>query len=290
NVQGENHPVGRGAGYPERVVIGVVDLAETGEEEHEGAREGYRVPTTADGDQRGDEPRGRDRKLVEGFELVNMEEVLPLDGANRFWNLPPHLLNPRLVARASRLELRPSTPMGERDNSRSLATAAGGDVPDGFNLGAAHGVDAIVQIDGGVAVRREELHELTEHGYAALLRHESAVLIARPRVFDTRPLDRLGDEGLVRRERLEAAVDHGHSRRGHAHHGGQHGQRHLEVVVVSSALAADAPVVEVHHAVGARLQLREPGEIAVDVESAGGAAAHDLRGQVVLLEQLARLH
>ena len=116
------------------------------------------------------------------------------------------------------------------------------------------------------------------------------MLIARPRVFDTRPLDRLGDEGLVRRERLEAAVDHGHSRRGHAHHGGQHGQGHLEVVVVSPALAADAPVVEVHHAVGARLQLREPGEIAVDVESAGGAAAHNLRGQVVLLEQIARLH
>src|SRR5438046_5135743 len=169
---------------------------------------------------------------------------------------------------ASRLELRPSTPMGERDKSRSLATAAGGDVPDGFDLGAAHGVDAIVQIDSGVAVRREELHELTERGHAALLRHESAVLIARPRVFDTRPLDRFGDEGLVRRERLEAAVDHGHGGRGHAHHGGQHGQRHLEVLVVSSALAADAPVAEVPHAAGARRQLRQPGEIAADVESA----------------------
>src|SRR5882724_9416746 len=97
-----------------------------------------------------------------------------------------------------------------------LATAAGGDVPDGFDLGAAHCVDAIVQIDGGVAVWREELHELAERGHASLLRHESAVLIARPRVFDARPLDRLGHEGLVRRERLQAAADHAHSRRGHA--------------------------------------------------------------------------
>src|SRR2546428_6449954 len=95
------------------------------------------------------------------------------------------------IASGTRPLTLPSPPMGERDKSGSLATAAGGDVPDGFNLGAAHGVDAIVQIDGGVAVRREELHELTEHGHAALLRHESALLIARPRGFYTPPLDRL---------------------------------------------------------------------------------------------------
>jgi hypothetical protein len=72
--------------------------------------------------------------------------------------------------------------------------------------------------------------------------------------------------------------------------GGQHGESHLEVVVVAPALAADAPVVEVHHAVRSALELGQALEVRVDIEGAGGATAHDLHGQAVLLEEIARLH
>ena len=44
---------------------------------------------------------------------------------------------------------------------------------------------------------------------------------------------------------------------GDAHHGGDHGDRHLEVGQRVAGAAADAPVVEIHHAVRAGLQLGE---------------------------------
>src|SRR5215475_13314299 len=94
---------------------------------------------------------------------------------------------------------------------RLLGAPAARDVPDGFHLLAAHHVDAVVEVDGGIAVRRDELDELAESRQPSGLRHgEAPVLVTRPGVRDTGALDRLGHERLVRGEGLEAAVDHGH--------------------------------------------------------------------------------
>jgi len=80
--QGEHHPVVRGAGHAERIVIGVVDLAETGEEEHEGACESDGGPAMTRGDPRAGQPRGRDQELVQGLEFGDVQQVLPRDSAN----------------------------------------------------------------------------------------------------------------------------------------------------------------------------------------------------------------
>jgi hypothetical protein len=90
DAQGEHHPVVRGAGHAERVVIGVVDLAEAGEEEHERAREGHAMPPMTGGDPRAEQPRGRDRELVQGLELGEVQQVLPRHRSDRFGDLPPH--------------------------------------------------------------------------------------------------------------------------------------------------------------------------------------------------------
>src|SRR5882724_6757001 len=64
---------------------------------------------------------------------------------------------------------------------RLLRAAAARDVPDRFHLLPTHRVDAVVQIDGRVAVRREELDELAERGQSPVFgHHETAVLVARP--------------------------------------------------------------------------------------------------------------
>src|SRR3984893_16245164 len=169
-----------------------------------------------------------------------------------------------------------------------LGPSPPGDLPDRLHRAPAHRVDAVVEVDGGVAVRREELDELPELGQPLRLGgHEPPVLVASPGILHARPLHRLGHEGPVRREGLEAAVHHRHLLARHAHHRGQHGERHLELVVGRPARAADAPVVEVHHAVGAGLQLGHPLELAVDVEGAARAAGHDVHRHAVLLEELA---
>src|SRR5215468_5000549 len=163
---------------------------------------------------------------------------------------------------------------------RLLGATAARDVPDGFHLLAAHHVDAVVEVDGGIAVRREELDELAEGGQPSRLRYgEAPVLVARPGVGDSGTLERLGHERLVGGEGLEPTVDHGHLLGRHADDGGEHGEGHLEVVVVAAALTPDTPIVEVHHAVGAALQLGQTLELGVDVEGAGGAPAHDLDGE-----------
>src|SRR5207244_2288907 len=53
--------------------------------------------------------------------------------------------------------------------------------------------------------------------------------------------------------------------------------------------SADPAIVEVHHAVRARLELGEPRQLDVDVPRARRAPRDDLDGQVVALEKRARL-
>src|SRR6266542_6589287 len=100
-----------------------------------------------------------------------------------------------------------------------LRAAAARDVPDGLHLPAPHGVDAIVEVDGRVAVRREEFDELAQGREPPYLRdHETSVLVPCPRIRHARALDGLGHEGLVGGEGLEPAVHHGHLPRRHAEH------------------------------------------------------------------------
>src|SRR5262249_6795363 len=90
---------------------------------------------------------------------------------------------------------------------RLLGATAARDVPDGFHLLAAHHVDAVVEVDGGIAVRREELDELAEGGQPSRLRYgEAPVLVARPGVGDSGTFERLGHERLVGGEGLEPTV------------------------------------------------------------------------------------
>src|SRR5262245_1211320 len=118
-----------------------------------------------------------------------------------------------------------------------LALAAPGDLPDRLDLVAAHGVELVVEVEGGVAVRREEFDAVAETGRAVRIHDgEAAVLVTRPRELEAGPLHRLRRERPVRREGLEAAVDDGQLRARAAHHGSQHGERGLELIVDLAAL------------------------------------------------------
>src|SRR5262245_19175615 len=132
-----------------------------------------------------------------------------------------------------------------------LALAASGDLPDRLDLVPAHGVDLVVEVEGGIAVRWEEFDAVPQAGGAVGIHDgEAAVLVARPRELEPGPFDRLRRERPVRRERLEPAVDDGQLRARAAHPRGQHGDSGLELIVDLAALGADAAIVDVHHAVG----------------------------------------
>src|SRR5439155_25438356 len=86
---------------------------------------------------------------------------------------------------------------------------ARGDLPNRLDVRAAHRVHPIVEVHRRVTVWREELDALGQARRARRVGdRELAVLVAGEGVLDPRPLDRLGREGLVGRERLEAGVHH----------------------------------------------------------------------------------
>src|SRR5438445_10989178 len=90
----------------------------------------------------------------------------------------------------------------------SVAAAPRRDRPHRVHAVTAHDVDAVVEVDGRVAVRREELDALAEPGRARGIGDgEPAVLVAGESVREAGPLDRLGRKRLVGRERLEPAID-----------------------------------------------------------------------------------
>src|SRR4029434_2536409 len=91
-----------------------------------------------------------------------------------------------------------------------LALAAPGDLPDRLDLVSAHGVDLVVEVEGRIAVRREELDAVAQARSAVRIHDgEPAVLVARPRDLEPGPLHRLRRERPVRRKRFEAAIDDG---------------------------------------------------------------------------------
>jgi tRNA-dihydrouridine synthase B len=135
-----------------------------------------------------------------------------------------------------------------------LRAAPPRDVPHRLHPVPAHGMDPVVEVERGVAVRGKELDLVAQVGTPVGIQDgEPSMLVASPRELDPRPLHRLRDERPVRRERLEAGIDDCPVRPGHADHGGEDGQRHLELERVSGALAADPAVVQIHRAVGAAL-------------------------------------
>src|SRR5438067_10118901 len=80
----------------------------------------------------------------------------------------------------------------------SVRPAAGGDVPHRLDARAAHAPDAIVEVEGRIAVRRDELDALAEPRRARRIRdRQPAVLVAREAVFDPGTLDGLGRKRLV---------------------------------------------------------------------------------------------
>src|SRR3989449_487027 len=193
----------------------------------------------------------------------------------------------------------PATPISQRmtvgrrngRRRRSVGATAGGDVPHLLHAGAAHAPHAVVEVERRVAVGREELDAVAQPGRARRIGdRQPPVLVAREAVGDAGTLDGLGREGLVGGEGLQPAVHHRAIGRRHAHHRGGHRQRHLELRQRVAGAAADATVVEVHHAVGAALQLGEPGQLDVDVVRARRAAGDDLHRQPFGFEASARLH
>src|SRR5262245_39728084 len=128
------------------------------------------------------------------------------------WSAPAHAAtNTATTPRGPRVRKSPGACMPSIAYfDRLLGATAARDVPDGFHLLAAHHVDAVVEVDGGIAVRREELDELAEGGQPSRLRYgEAPVLVARPGVGDSGTFERLGHERLVGGKGLEATVDHG---------------------------------------------------------------------------------
>src|SRR5438128_2485692 len=89
-----------------------------------------------------------------------------------------------------------------------IRAPARADVPHRLDLVAAHRVDPVVEVDRRVAVWREELDALAQLGRArGIGDRQPPVLVAREGKLDTRPLHRLGREGLIGREGLEPALD-----------------------------------------------------------------------------------
>src|SRR5438094_101516 len=174
---------------------------------------------------------------------------------------------------------------------RSVGPAARGDVPHRLHAEAAHAPHAVVEVDRRVAVGREELDALAQPGRTrGVGDRQRAVLVAREPVLAAGALDGLRRKGLVGRKRLQSTVHHRAIGRRHAHHRRGHRQRHLEFRHGVAGAAADAAIVEVHHAVGAALQLGEPAQLDVDVVRARRAAGDDLHRQPVGFEARARVH
>src|SRR3989454_12206894 len=82
-----------------------------------------------------------------------------------------------------------------------------GDLPHRLHRRVTDGVDAVVEVDRRIAVRRKELDALAETRRArGVGDREPAVLVAGEGIRDPRALDGLGREWLVGGERLEAGV------------------------------------------------------------------------------------
>src|SRR5262249_6247343 len=77
HAHGEHHPVGDDAGEAERIVLGIVDLAQAGEEEHERAGERERVQTISGRDPRRQQPRRGEEELSRDVEGTQLQQVLP---------------------------------------------------------------------------------------------------------------------------------------------------------------------------------------------------------------------
>src|SRR5256884_1303134 len=174
---------------------------------------------------------------------------------------------------------------------RSVGPAAAGDIPHRLHAGAAHAPHAVVEVDRRVAVGRKELDALAQPGRTREVGdRQPAVLVAREPVFDAGALDGLRREGLVGRKRLQSAVHHRAIGRRPAKDRRGHRRRHPDFRHGVAGAAADAAIVEVHHAVGAALQLGEPGQLDVDVVRARRAAGDDLHRQPLGFEARARVH
>src|SRR5687768_1683042 len=139
-----------------------------------------------------------------------------------------------------------------------LAHAARGDRPHAFDSVSAYTKDAVIQIHRRVAVRNYEFDSIADvHRRRSFGQIQLAMLISAPREHQTADALRLRGERLVRRKRLQTAVNHRLLVRRLADDGRQHGQRILEIAIDIAVLPADPVVVNIHEDEAARLQFSD---------------------------------
>src|SRR5690606_1822887 len=128
-------------------------------------------------------------------------------------------------------------------NTKLLALAARRDRPHLFDLAAPDDMDVIVEVDGGIAVRRDELDAVANPDLArGLAQIETAMLVARPSVGDPWQVQRHGRERPVGREGLVAGVHNREARRTGDDRGDDR-QCLAEVAVLGSVGTAYPPVL-----------------------------------------------
>src|SRR5437899_2010399 len=77
HAQRKHDPFSRGARQPERIVIRIVNLPQSGQEKHEGASERDDVDFAIRGDERCRQPWRRQKKLVRDLDRREVDEIPP---------------------------------------------------------------------------------------------------------------------------------------------------------------------------------------------------------------------
>ena len=110
--------------------------------------------------------------------------------------------------------------------------APAGDFPDGCESAIAHGVEAVMEIDGGAAVAGDEFEQVAglEVCTGAGDGFEAAVLLGESVAFEVGPVFERR-KAVVGRKALEPGVGDALLGRGAASDGGEYGQRVVETEV-----------------------------------------------------------
>lgn len=147
------------------------------------------------------------------------------------------------------------------------------DGPDSFDLLAAGDEDAVVKIDGGVAVGDDEFEAVAKLDSAAFaFESERTVFIAGEGVSDARNAFDDGGEGAVGGGGFDAGVEDGGVGVRLGADGREDGEGVGEIVVDGAGGAPDAVVVEVHEEIRAGLEFGDAVDVGIDVVGSGGGS------------------
>jgi hypothetical protein len=155
-----------------------------------------------------------------------------------------------------------------------------------FHPPAAHADIPVVQVDGRVAVARDQPYPVAQPQALGLGAEAQLAVLVRDR-------DHLDVLAAVHPRRsflgavgFEAGIDDRAIRGRRAHHGREHEQAVLELGVAAAIDAADAGVVGVHERVGAALQLIVDAARRFEPERTGAGTGDRLAAEVIGSERV----